>query len=81
MANLCLINRTHGTVDEGGLKSHILNLETGDILCGRNISGGFGAGVDYDYLTSQPIPVLMKYICVRCLKRAFDVMEVELDKY
>lgn len=80
MPNLCLVNTTHGTIAEGGRKSHILNLETGNILCGRNVVGGFGADVDYNYLTIHPIPVLMENICVRCLKRAFDVLEVELEK-
>lgn len=81
MANLCLINQTHGTVEKGvKIKSHILNLETGNILCGRNISGAYGADVDYDYLTIHTVRLLVKCICIKCLKKAFDTIEIELDE-
>ena len=81
--SLCLINQTHGTMEEDKsikIKSHILNLDTGDILCGRNVSGGFGADFDFNYIEIHPLPLLMKCICVNCLKKAFDILEREISE-
>lgn len=82
MSNLCLINQTHGTISEGSrLKSHILDCDTGVILCGsKSISGGFGADVNAEWLSNHTARDLMKNVCIKCLTKAIDIIEKELEE-
>lgn len=79
--SLTLLNQTHGTVEEGAKKkSHIVNDETGMVLCGRQVWGNLGAEVDYDYLVIHPVPMLAKNICINCLSKALDIIKKEIDE-